>query len=300
MTPKVKKVLAVLLVLGVAIVWIPQLLSANTKIAPRVLLELPANGVAPSNTTPEKLVPLGAADAATADAANSTADAAARSNTTDGSASPAGSLEATLAKAKFLLPERNGLDLDRLAMAWSAPGEATVVTPAPVPDATRAGESEVARPPFDTVQTVDPVAAFLSSHPLQGTLIGTSQRLANLGPIVVRVGDEPLKGLVVTAIEARWVTLEHDGQTVRSELIPFQARAASKSSPIGSSSGSTNTPPSPGTPDPALNPNLPPAPSAPQSAAGASKTGATASDSQTPAPQGTATITDTAKEPHGS
>lgn len=287
MSPKVKKILALMLALGVAAVWIPQLLSANAKVATRSLLERPAEG--PSSTTESQ-------SKVESSGAQTSTDGAFDSN---GTASE-NSLDSALARSKVLAPEKTGLDLDALAAAWNVPsgvGSAAPVETKVVFQAEAAPRPETS---VDLTPRADPIQAFLASHPLQGTLIGTQDRVANLGPMVVRVGDEPVQGLVVTAIEARYVTFDRAGTSVRAELIPFQARPASRSSASSSaSSGGAATQTAPATPiDPTLSTLLPLLQNAAQAMADVNKASAPASDANPPSGT-TKTPANSTKEPHG-
>lgn len=219
-----KKILALMLLVGVGIVWIPQILAAATKSAPPPRIELPAevgDGGAGTSTihTPNS-------ESTTVDSSESAGGEDAAEQDSDDLARK---LETSITKAKQILPEKTGLDLDRLASAWSAPvivTEPTPKTPTPVVslDPTPVAE-KVPSIQVDVPTLRDPIDDFLATHPLQGTLISQSRRTACLGPLVLSVGDEPVRGLSVTAIEANHVTFSRNGGALRVELTPFQARA---------------------------------------------------------------------------
>lgn len=228
MTPKLKKILAAGLLLGVGIVWIPQILAAGTKSGSSRLPEVPALGsaaIASSGAGPDAAV-------AILDAAASGPGTSSSTPTQDDLAR---SLENSIARAKRIAPEHKGLDLEKLASAFETPPTPTPpVAPAPsIGIDTSPAQTQLAPLVVELAPTRDPIDDFLATHPLQGTLIGATQRRAYLGPVIVTVGDQPVEGLVVTAIEARFVTLSRGGRTTRVDLTPFQARP-----PLGQTSNS--------------------------------------------------------------
>ncbi len=228
MTQKLKKILAACLILGVGIVWIPQILAAGTKGGSTRPPEVPALGsaaVAPSGAVPDAPV------ATLEEAASLSSTPSSTSNQDD----LARSLENSIARAKRIAPEHKGLDLEKLASAFETPpipttpvAQAPSIAIDPLP-----AQPQLAPLVVELAPTRDPIDDFLATHPLQGTLIGATQRRAYLGPLIVTVGDEPVEGLVVTAIEARFVTLSRGGRTTRVDLTPFQARP-----PLGQTSNS--------------------------------------------------------------
>ncbi|MBL8857224.1 MAG: hypothetical protein JNL28_01790 [Planctomycetes bacterium] len=241
MTPKSKQILAAVLLVGVAVVWVPQILSADTRSPANPLPEIPADGggaiavepAAPAfGSNPVEPVDPGAGLVGGFDSDSN----AVQGNDHDDLAR---SLTDAVAQAKRILPDSAGLDLDKLAAAWNAP-KTIAATPATLPETSefpvRAHESASATPPVDLTVSANPIDAFLARHPLRGTLIGSARRQAFLGPIVVNVGDEPVRGLTVTAIEQGYVLFDHAGTRVRFDLIPFQARPTAN---VPSSAGNT-------------------------------------------------------------
>jgi len=227
LTPKLKKILALMLVVGVGIVWIPQILAAATKSSTPPRREASALGGAASTIT-DVNAPTTAPHAASPVDASSTPVGGPSSEGGDRD-DLARSLEASIAKAKLILPEKTGLDLTRLASAWAAPIDVTqssaAAQPAPQLAFDPTPSPMTSTPIVDLAPVRDPIDDFLSTHPLQGTLVGKSRRMACLGPLLLSVGDEPVAGLTVATIETNHVTFSRSGRSVRVGLMPFQARA---------------------------------------------------------------------------
>lgn len=235
MNQKSKRMLAGVLLVGVGVVWIPQIVAAVNRPPPVVRPEISALGLgAPlASGTPTSPAPQEHASPDTqAEVAHDDL---------------AGALEKSLSGVRSLSTDRPGLDLEELLSApvrepaiEPVKPESAPVAPAVVPLSLRAPD-----PTFDTlpdpIPILDPLEQFLATHPLQGTLIGTSERLAYLGPRIARVGDELLPGLVVTAIEPRRVTFRHDGRSLHLDLVPFEARA--RTAPAGGTGASLGVTP---------------------------------------------------------
>lgn len=214
MTSKLKKVLALGLVVLVGVVWIPQIITAQAK----------RGGAGNSSAT-----------AINTSSRPSAVESGASADRDD----LAHALEASVARARLVAPESFGIDLSELASAWTA--SAATSTAVSSPENTPIDQSSAQAPVTPVVVELasqdDPIDTFLATHPLRGTLIGATQRRACLGPLLVAVGDELVKGLVVSAIEPRFVTFRRAGVEMRADLIPFQARAPSVHASASSSSG---------------------------------------------------------------
>lgn len=243
MNEMVKKALAGALVLGVAGVWVPQLMSASTDSKPKAPEEVAADG-AGLDLTKWSVLEHVENDAAQVPEGDSTS-----LDGTNRRPVERIPLESAVARAQSLIAGTRSLDVpvapppDRTSDdgpdgAHAAPtpeaGAIVLDTPPPVTN-TLPSERELPRG-----GEVDPVAQFVATHPLQGTVVGASDRVATLGPVVARIGDEVSPGIVVAAIEPRYVDLRasdarQNTRTVRVELQPFRARAAT--SPTGSRGG---------------------------------------------------------------
>lgn len=259
----VKKVLAGLLVIGVGIVWIPQLLSAKSDTKPTALPEVPATGEV-ANTNGGTGVDVNASGAPNGPGTANGPDAAVAGPVDEGHSDAmagvnlAGSFESAVARARTLVakpgssepisgePEVQGEPTARADGSAQqdeplqpAPGRALDLPTLRDPSTERTDERGTYADDDMLVPLVDPIDAFLASNPLQGTVIGASDRVATLGPLLVRVGDEPVPGLLVTGIQSRHVELRRDGRTIRVELEPFRARAPSATST--GSGGAANT-----------------------------------------------------------
>lgn len=257
----VKKVLAGLLVIGVGIVWIPQLLSAKSDTKPTALPEVPATGEL--GTTQGAASTHADVDANAAGAANGP-DAAVAGPVDEGrpdamaGVNLAGSFESAVARARTLVakpgssepiggePEVQGEPTTRAdgavqqdEAAQPAPGRALDLPTLRDPSTEHVDERVTFADDDSLAPPIDPIDAFLAAHPLQGTVLGASDRVATLGPLLVRVGDELLPGLVVTGIQSRHVELRREGRTIRVDLEPFRARAPSATS--AGSGGAANT-----------------------------------------------------------
>jgi len=265
--PKSKKMLAGAAIAGVLVTWVPQLVAAGDDAPPATVLG-PANpddaGAAGSGVE---------TDARSADASDAPADAA---------SDPAAALEQRLGAVRAFLPERTQRDLDVLAAAWAlevdqgaaslekgaagtrdgAPDDTASDTPPELAASEGSADSGELEP-------VDPFDAFLAANPLTGVLYSDDLRFANLGPNVVREGDEVAGLARVATIGPRWIVLERGARSVRVDLSPLQARPR-----IGATgeaaSGSGSAP---------LAPVVPaPAPSAPVGATGSVGTGPATQD----------------------
>jgi len=65
---------------------------------------------------------------------------------------------------------------------------------------------------------------FLAAHPFRGTVLFADDRVALLGPLALRVGDEALGGdVVVVRIDAQRLTLSHRGISRELALPPIRA-----------------------------------------------------------------------------
>lgn len=241
MKPQTKKILAGALIVGVGATWVPQILSAGQKgPAPRV----PDDSAEMSASASSAETPAG-------ETAEKAARAPANSKDAASAATPASSersLEKSIALAKSLLPEKTGLDLDKLAQAWSLEqGEIENSRPAPASKVEPEGKGAApapAHPAASPEPPIDPVTAFLAAHPLQGTLISETKKLASLGSVVVYEGDDLGNGLVVVEIGERYVIVSAAGTRMRLDIAPFQAR------PKSATTGEPAAKPPPGAPQP--------------------------------------------------
>lgn len=234
---------------GVLVTWVPQLVSAGDEAPPTTVLG-PADPDA--SGSPGSGVETDARTAGVDDARP------------DASSDPATALEQRLGAVRAFLPERSQRDLDVLAAAWAleadqgaasregptgtgdgAPVATASETPSDLPASEGSADSRELEP-------VDPLDAFLAVNPLTGVLYSDDLRFANLGPNVVREGDEVAGLARVASIGPRWIVLERGARSVRVDLSPLQARPRiGAEGDAASASGSAPLVPSPVPPAPA-------------------------------------------------
>lgn len=248
-----KKILAGALLVGVAGVWVPQLLSAGSDARSIAPLEMPADASGGSSGV------LGLFSAGGEDAAGTTTEGT-PDGTKDGEVPGSGAtrvvetigVDAALARAQRLLTDRDSIDVPNTDVPTPpVPSESTGggANAGGEPTTLLAAGSYPTEGPIDPHTSLDgprtgfedPLETFLAAHPLQATVIGASERVATLGPRLVRVGDEVAPGIVVAAIEARHVVLRRGGQDVRVDLAPFRARAPVTTGGAGGAGRGTNS-----------------------------------------------------------
>ncbi|MEM7307218.1 MAG: hypothetical protein AAF682_11140 [Planctomycetota bacterium] len=223
MNQKTKTLVAGALAAAGGAVWVPQLLSAGSPPAHHVIEEFPADEgagaprvtipsapkVGAPQQAPESPSPAGELDASPQEAGSGPAGALA-------------DLERTLSQAEQLSGDTGALDLASLLGALDPDRDAAAAAdeePAPLPAGPPAGEV---------------LLAFAAEHALTGTIAGEQEAVAMLGHRVVRRGDRlGQAGIEVADIGPGWVDLSRDGERLRVELQPFEARGGVARTPQG-------------------------------------------------------------------
>jgi hypothetical protein len=219
MTPKTKRWLVSALFMASLGIWVPQ---------------FPGMGASePGQVDPDEVVPAfvtGDAEAAAAleGAAMPVEPVAQEAGVASGAQAQSGgtnplleSLARSLARLESSAQEPD-VEVDDLARSWK--GAPTGPTPAP-------STLEQLEPAATPAKAATELETWLADHPLRLVLVGPRERIARLGSLPVREGDELLSGVTVERIEAVALVLATPGGARRIPLAALETRASPTSSP---------------------------------------------------------------------
>ena len=229
MNQKAKTMLAMILPICGAAIWIPQLMGAGGEAKPMNIDEIPAEADFSASAEFESESP--DSDSARPshhgfDSPTPESDPIRQSDTELSGASEEQSSPSQRAfeAIERIESSRSSTGMAELASLWEEDDESSEET---VSSNDGAGQHLEL---FDEPGS-DPLHGFLNENPLTAVLFGKNARVASLGSHLVREGDLLPLGLArVEKIASRYVVLSREDEELRVDLPPFQSRPRAKAS----------------------------------------------------------------------